>query len=183
MLTRLGRVNFNILKYHKSQLLLNPKRVSLDDSCFEMGDKGFCQCIAPQSSLLLIFGINRCCQNKRWEFFQVYCIHRDCDPAFPKVDLHDWSTCRKTRTDLLASSDYFRATEIQKNYFCSQCTFLGFTLVLGVLVKLLEELIMRTDEQRELSPMVAILRRCLQQRNSFIIKSVRDLSSMNTLDA
>ncbi|MGA1560126.1 MAG: hypothetical protein ACO390_14010, partial [bacterium] len=73
---RLGRVNFDILKDHMSQLLLNPKRVSLDDSCFEMGDKGFCHCIAPQSSLLLIFGINRCCQSKRWEFFQVYCIPR-----------------------------------------------------------------------------------------------------------
>ena len=115
--------------------------------------------------------------------FKFTAFTEHCDPAFPKVDLHDWSTCRKTRTDLLASSDYFRATEIQKNYFCSQCTFLGFTLVLGVLVKLLEELIMRKDQQRELSQMVAILRRCLQQRNSCIIKSVRDLSSMNTLDA
>jgi len=115
--------------------------------------------------------------------FKFTAFTEHCDPAFPKVDLHDGSTCRKTRTDLLASSDYFRATEIQKNYFCSQCTFLGFTLVLGVLVKLLEELIMRKDLQRELSQMVAILRRCLQQRNSCMIKSVRDLSSMNTLDA
>ena len=115
--------------------------------------------------------------------FKFTAFTEHCDPAFPKVDLHDWSTCRKTRTDLLASSDYFRAIEIPKKRYSPSRTFFGLYSSFGSVGELFEELIMRTDEQRELSTLVTILRRCLQQRNSCMIESVRDLSSMNTLDA